>query len=180
MSGLFQHLDKLELPTVRRIASISRYLHLFQLSVFVTRLANGWMYLGIATLLIVLKGWQSWRPAAAILISVGICQILYRFVKPTFARLRPCDTDSTLASPEKPLDRYSFPSGHCMTAVAAAIPLGWIFPSAIPVIIFSVLLIGWARMSLGHHYPSDVLMGSIIGGGISFGVTTLFFHFIHP
>jgi undecaprenyl-diphosphatase len=176
MSSLVHRMDRLEAPTVLRIASVSRRLSLFRASVLVNRLANGWMYLIVGALLIGLKGWQSWRPAAAGLISVGICQILYRIVKPALARRRPCDAYSALQSSEKPLDKYSFPSGHCMTAVAVAIPLGWAFPAAIPIMIFVVLVIGWARLSLGHHYPSDLIMGCIIGAGISFGVTALFFN----
>ncbi|MFZ0819131.1 MAG: phosphatase PAP2 family protein [Candidatus Acidiferrales bacterium] len=178
MSSLVQRMDKLEAPIVRRIASVSRRLSLFHVSVLVNRMANGWMYLIVGALMIGLKGWQSWRPAAAGLISVGLCQILYRIIKRAIARRRPCEADSALSSPEKPLDKYSFPSGHCMSAVAVAIPLGWAFPAVIPVMIFVVLLIGWARLSLGHHYPSDIIMGCLIGAGISLGVTALFFNLI--
>jgi undecaprenyl-diphosphatase len=179
MFEFVRRMDGLEAPIVRRVAMISRRFSLFRVSILVNRLANGWMYLIVGGLLIGFRGWQAWRPAAAGLIAVGVCQILYRIVKPALARRRPCDSDAALQNGEEPLDRFSFPSGHCMSAVAVAIPLGWAFPAVIPVMIFAVALIGWARLSLAHHYPSDLVMGCVIGAGISLGVTSLFLRFIH-
>jgi undecaprenyl-diphosphatase len=175
IGGLFRRMDKLEAPIVLRIASISRRLSLVQFSVWVNRLANGWIYLAIAVPLILLMGWHLWRPAAASLISVGLGQILVALIKPKLARLRPCDARPALSCREKPLDRYSFPSGHCMTAVSVAIPLGWAFPLTIPAMILVVALVGWARISLAHHYPTDLIMGCIIGASISLVVTAFFF-----
>lgn len=175
ISSLVQRMDELEAPIVRRVASISRRLSLLNFSVLVNRLANGWMYLIVGVLLITLKGWHSARPAAASLVSVALCLILYTIIKPRLARRRPCDVDSALSCPEKPLDRYSFPSGHCMMAVAVAIPIGWAFPSVIPAVTLFVVIIGWARLTLAHHYPSDLIIGCIIGAGISLGVSAFFF-----
>ena len=47
--------------------------------------------------------------------SLGIAHALYPWVKSYMARLRPMDRDGALESLLKPLDRYSCPSGHCMT-----------------------------------------------------------------
>jgi undecaprenyl-diphosphatase len=173
--ALFRQMDRMEAPIVLRVASFSRRLSLFQFSVWVNRLANGWMYLLIALLLILLKGWHLWRLAAASLISVGLGQILFAYIKPKLARLRPCDAEPALSCREKPLDRYSFPSGHIMTAVSVAIPLGWAFPWAIPAMILVVALVGWARLSLAHHYPTDLIVGCIVGASISLVVTAFFF-----
>ncbi|MEM7771094.1 MAG: phosphatase PAP2 family protein [Cyanobacteria bacterium P01_A01_bin.37] len=67
-------------------------------------------------------------------------------------------------SPAPELD-YSFPSGHAMasmTLVAALVILlqgsRWQRPIAIVGGVF-VLAIGWTRLYLGVHYPSDIVAG---------------------
>ena len=61
----------------------------------------------------------------------------------------------------------SFPSGHTSTAFAAATSLSLSYPKwYIIVPSFSWAgTVGYSRMHLGAHYPSDVLAGAIIGSG---------------
>ncbi len=89
--------------------------------------------------------------------------LLKQFLK----RSRPCDYDATLARDPAPLDRYSCPSGHAMTAVAYRIPLLFACPSAAPVVAGVCVLISWSRVALGHHYLTDVVIGAAIGGAVA-------------
>lgn len=60
---------------------------------------------------------------------------------------------------------YSFPSGHTSDAFATATSLSIVFPKWY-VIASSFLwasVVGYSRMDLGVHYPSDVLAGALIG-----------------
>ena len=63
----------------------------------------------------------------------------------------------------------SFPSGHTSDAFSIAMIVSLFFPKAkvvIPMFIWAVL-VGYSRMDLGVHYPTDVLGGAIIGVGSS-------------
>jgi undecaprenyl-diphosphatase len=62
-----------------------------------------------------------------------------------------------------PSDQFSFPSGHTSAAFMVATLLAYFFPA------LSVFLYGWAtlvgcsRVMLGVHFPTDILVGAILG-----------------
>jgi membrane-associated phospholipid phosphatase len=61
----------------------------------------------------------------------------------------------------------SFPSGHTSEAFATATSLSLAFPKwyVIAPSFLWASAAGYSRMHLGVHYPSDVLVGAIIGSG---------------
>lgn len=64
-------------------------------------------------------------------------------------------------------DPYSFPSGHAITAFALATSLSLRYPKPavyIPLHLWA-LFVAYGRVYLGVHYPSDVLVGGLMGSG---------------
>ncbi|MCC3152752.1 phosphatase PAP2 family protein [Hymenobacter sp. BT770] len=118
---------------------------------------------------------RHYREALVFALSVGGAMGLTQVLKALFARPRP-----ELWLSIKPAQHYSFPSGHAMdtAALAAAISfllwqyrahwLGW---TVGPLFALSV---GWARMYLGVHYPSDVVAGLASSVGWVTGIHVLF------
>jgi len=68
----------------------------------------------------------------------------------------------------KPTD-FSFPSGHTASSFAIACVIFRMLPNRYgsPAMILA-FLIGFSRLYVGIHYPSDVLFGMISGIGISY------------
>lgn len=167
-------LDAQEVSYVRMVVSTGqRHPKLLTINAFVNSMGNGWLYLPLVILVFLLQGWRAWRFMLVASLSVIIAHSLYSWIKTFVARLRPCDFDSTLGSTIKALDRYSCPSGHCMTATAVGIPLVLAFPAALLPTVTIWLMIAWSRVSLGHHYPTDLLLGGIIGSVIALPISML-------
>jgi len=77
--------------------------------------------------------------------------------------------------------RTSFPSGHCAYYCSCSIVLlftlgyWWLYLVLIPF----AILVGYTRINLGAHFPSDVIFGFIIGVIIAI-TTILLFHVYLP
>jgi membrane-associated phospholipid phosphatase len=65
---------------------------------------------------------------------------------------------------------YSFPSGHTSAAFSLATSLSIVYPKwyVIAPSFLWASTVGYSRMDLGVHYPSDVLAGALIGSGSAF------------
>jgi membrane-associated phospholipid phosphatase len=109
-----------------------------------------------------------WRDIALLLITMGGEIVLELMLKASYQRARP-DTFFDLPAPES----YSFPSGHalgslCFYGIAAYIISRRVSsPRTKAAIALAaaawVSAVGFSRVYLGVHYPSDVLGGYFVG-----------------
>lgn len=95
--------------------------------------------------------------------------IISSTMKYTIGRPRPALTYPFIEQVTK-ANSPSFPSGHTSAAFSTATSLTIAFPKWY-VVVPSYLwagAVGYSRMHLGVHYPSDVLVGAIIGAGSAY------------
>lgn len=132
----------------------------------VTMLAEGgWFWILLTLLGFIPKKTRKYAHVAAIaLILCLLCGNVT--LKPLIARIRPFDLNPAmrpLLLVSAPTD-YSFPSGHTQASFAAATSICfWKRKWGIPALVLATL-IGFSRMYLYVHYPTDVL------AGVGFGV----------
>jgi undecaprenyl-diphosphatase len=131
-----------------------------KVAVFLTIVGNTWPMVGLGALVwLGLLARRQWRAAWVWIASVSGSMLLTQIIKTLEPRPRPLLWVSI-----RPEHTLSFPSGHAMDTAAIATALvflcwnsrtrGWVWLMPL----FS-LAVGWARMYLGVHNPSDVLAG---------------------
>jgi undecaprenyl-diphosphatase len=115
-------------------------------------------------LVLVLLALKHWREAAFAATAFVGSSLLNLGAKQFFQRDRP-----TLWESISPEDTFSFPSGHAMgsmtlamTAVLLAWPSRWRWPVLVVASLFAVV-VGYSRVYLGVHFPSDILAGWMAG-----------------
>ena len=114
------------------------------------------------------------KAGAAMALSLALealcCNAL---LKPLVARVRPCDVNTAvqLLIP-RPRD-FSFPSGHTGAAFAAASSLFFSGNRMWSAAFALAALLGFSRLYLYVHYPSDVLAGALLGITLGWLANTL-------
>lgn len=109
---------------------------------------------------------QSYNTAASILFANALTTTL----KFSVNRPRPFTAHPDVIYKKGIGGPLSFPSGHTTNAFATATSLSLAFPRwyvIVPAYTYAIA-IGYSRMYLGMHYPSDVIVGALIGIGASF------------
>ncbi len=86
--------------------------------------------------------------------------------KDHWKRARPYTFDPSLLV-DKPEKSFSYPSGHSTRGTVYAFVLAELFPAKRDVLIEAGRAMGWHRIILGVHYPSDVYSGRVLGQAIA-------------
>ncbi len=128
-----------------------------------SRLGDGVIWYVLILLLPVLYGMPAVRPAIVMALTGLVGVMVYAVLKRCFVRERPFIRHSGISQAGAPLDRYSFPSGHTLHAVAIAWQASAHFPELAWVLVPLAAMIAASRVVLGLHYPTDVLAGAFIG-----------------
>jgi undecaprenyl-diphosphatase len=128
-----------------------------------SRLGDGVIWYALMLALPFIYGDQGLKVALIMLASSAVGLAAYKFLKRTFVRERPFVRHTGISLAGAPLDRYSFPSGHTLHAVAFTWQSCAAFPELSVVLMPLALAIAASRVVLGLHYPTDVLVGALLG-----------------
>jgi membrane-associated phospholipid phosphatase len=119
--------------------------------------ALGWLAIGAIGALVDRRRRRDWLVSAATVAAAHGTSIA---VKRVVRRHRP--TDPSVQVLVGTPSRLSFPSSHATSTTTAAVVYGGLLRRPLAPVLVPPMLV--SRLVLGVHYPSDVLIGSALGG----------------
>lgn len=134
----------------------------------VSRLGDGVFWYALIALIALFGGADRWLAAGNITAVGLVALVIYLWVKTRTKRPRPFASDRRIRALTRPLDEFSFPSGHTLQAVAMSTVAIAYFPWLALLLVPFALSVAASRVFLGLHYPSDVLAASVLGLTLSF------------
>jgi hypothetical protein len=170
-------LDPVTAPAFRRTSSFDEFNHVF--SGKATDIGNIVAPLSLYAAGLIRKDSKMQSTALLAGEAIANAEILTTVMKDVDRRLRPADiaphgdfSDSWFQDNKRYLrSNGSFPSGHTIVAFSVATVVSRRYGSQhrwIPYVAYgSAALVGFSRMTLSSHFPSDVFMGAALGYSIS-------------
>ena len=128
-----------------------------------TRGGDGWLWCAMGLAILSMGGARRFPAVGAAALAAGAGIAAFLCLKKATGRQRPCAFEPHCWATLLPPDRFSFPSGHTITAFAVAVSLSHFYPEMAPALLFCALSVAASRIVLGMHFLSDVLAGAAIG-----------------
>lgn len=129
----------------------------------ITALGNGGIF-WIAIGLVMLCFKKTRKCGLNLLLAMGLTYVLGNLIlKNVFARVRPYKVAEGITLMIKEPSEFSFPSGHTMSSFAAATSIFLYFKKPGIAALVLAALIGFSRMYVFVHYPTDILGGIVVG-----------------
>lgn len=167
LSLYFARAKALDSALCIRVNKTSHNLAIRVLFRLISRLGDGVFWYTIMLAILVVNGSDGIVPVVHMLV-VGLSgTFLYKWLKGKTLRPRPYEVHQDIWLTGRPLDRFSFPSGHTLHAVAFSAIAIFYYPSLFMLVVPFAVMVALSRVVLGLHYPSDVLMGALIGFSLS-------------
>lgn len=170
MAKMAMYLDRFNYLDGRlcvRANRTSRYLAVRLWFRLISRLGDGVFWYTVMLGIVLSQGSAGFLPALHMALAglTGTC--VYKWLKGKTLRPRPYEVHQDVWLTGKPLDRFSFPSGHTLHAVAFCTVGLFYYPGLMLLLLPFTIMVGLSRVVLGLHYPSDVLAGAAIGALIA-------------
>ena len=132
----------------------------------ITRLGGATFTIALTILLLLFTQNQHRYTAMASGLALAFSHLPVHIVKKLFPRKRPYLTLEKTKFPVDALKDHSFPSGHTTAIFSVITPYVLLMPYLSFIVIPLGLCVGISRIYLGLHYPSDVLVGIILGSSV--------------
>lgn len=133
----------------------------------VSWLGNGLFWYALMLALLLADAPGAAMPVLHMAFVGAVCTCCYKMVKHSTVRSRPYQVNPQVSAGAAVLDRFSFPSGHTLHAIAFSLVACFYYPGLWIVLWPFTAVTAVSRVALGLHYPSDVIAGGALGALIA-------------
>ena len=133
----------------------------------VSWLGNGLFWYALMLALLLADAHGAAMPVLHMAFVGAVCTCCYKMVKRSTVRSRPYQVNPLVSAGAAVLDRFSFPSGHTLHAIAFSLVACAYYPGLWIILWPFALVTAVSRVALGLHYPSDVIAGGALGALIA-------------
>ncbi len=151
-----------------KVSHISQYRYVRNWFRLMSRLGDGVFWYTLMFAILMVQGTVAIVPVIHILATGLLGTLVYKWLKGKTQRPRPSQVLQDVWVTGKPLDYFSFPSGHTLHAVIFSYMTITYYPALATLTLGFTAMVALSRVVLGLHYPSDVLAGAAIGIIMSF------------
>lgn len=163
-----------DVGTFRRIVSRPVTSPIVQVARRVSHTGNGYLY-PLVPLVVLMAGLeQPLQFLKLALLAFGIERVIYLFAKNWFKRKRPANILPNYSSVIIASDEFSFPSGHSSAAFLMVTLLVMFYGPIFAVLYLWAAMVALSRVLLGVHFPSDIMVGSVMGFTIAYVSSALY------
>jgi len=167
-----------KISDLRLLFLFNKGLHCLVLDIFmntITQIGSLVFAIALPLILILSENKTFVITGSKIAIVLAISQTVVFLVKRLVHRPRPFKVFSNIINKKPTTCQYSFPSGHTCAAFSLAYVLAASFPRLSFILFILASLVGFSRVYLGVHYPTDVIVGVITAYGSFLISTRIFF-----
>lgn len=130
---------------------------------FITHFGDaGLFWIGVGIVMLFVKRFRKAGICLLIAISLGFL-VSNLILKPWVARTRPYDINTALQLLISRPSDFSFPSGHTTASIASALAIFYHHKKLGSGALTLAVLIALSRLYLYVHFPTDVLVGAMVG-----------------
>ena len=140
-------------------------------------LSNKWLgFLVVAAVvpgLLMRYGRRVWPVIALAVLAVVLSDLGSGFLKHAVQRVRPCHVIAEVHLLAGCTRSFAMPSNHASNMFALAGVVGSLLPGWRWVLLPLAGGVAYSRVYLGVHYPTDILVGALVGAGLGYGLVLL-------
>jgi undecaprenyl-diphosphatase len=168
MRFYFSRMHALDSTLCVTVSHASQYRIIREWFRMISRLGDGVFWYTLMLAILITQQAEGIKPVLHMATAGLTGTFIYKWLKAKTHRPRPFQVRQDVWVTGKPLDHFSFPSGHTLHAVAFSGVALVYYPMLASLLITFTVMVGMSRVILGLHYPSDVIAGAAIGASIAY------------